>query len=101
MITVTKGQWFPITISNIQYGGADFDLQGATDVKAALISSLGTRAELSFEVTAYNELSAVSEFQFHKGAIKTARLSLARGNQRIGRGTHVAAAVAALSETVR
>lgn len=67
MITVTKGQWFPITISNIQYGGADFDLQGATDVKAALISSLGTRAELSFEVTAYNELSAVSDGNLQAG----------------------------------
>ena len=45
MITATRGQWFPITISNIQYGGgADFDLQGAADVKAALVSSLGTRA---------------------------------------------------------
>lgn len=61
MITVTKGQWFPLTISNIQYGGVDFDLQGATDVKAALVSTTGVRAELGLTISAFNELSAVSD----------------------------------------
>ena len=61
MITVTKGQWFPITISNIQYWGVDFDLQGAKDVKAALVSTTGVRAELEFTISAFNELSAVSD----------------------------------------
>ena len=32
MITVTKGQWFPLTIGNISYAGAAFDLQGATEI---------------------------------------------------------------------
>ena len=41
MITVTKGQWFPLTIGNIRYGGAAFDLQGATEVSASLVSTLG------------------------------------------------------------
>ena len=61
MITVTKGQWFPITISNIQYWGVDFDLQGAKDVKAALVSTTCVRAELEFTISAFNELSAVSD----------------------------------------
>ena len=61
MITVTKGQWFPLTIGNISYGGAAFDLQGATEVSASLVSTLGVKSPLSFEVTAYNELSAVND----------------------------------------
>ena len=61
MITVTKGQWFPLTIGNISYGGAAFDLQGATEVSASLVSTLGVKSPLSFEITAYNELSAVSD----------------------------------------
>ena len=61
MITVTKGQWFPLTIGNISYAGAAFDLQGATEVSASLVSTLGVKSPLSFEVTAYNELSAVND----------------------------------------
>jgi len=61
MITVTKGQWFPLTIGNISYGGAAFNLQGATEVSASLVSTLGVKSPLSFEVTAYNELSAVND----------------------------------------
>ena len=55
MITVTKGQWFPLTFGNISYAGAAFDLQGATEVSASLVSTLGVMSALSFEVTAYNE----------------------------------------------
>lgn len=51
MITVTKGQWFPLTIGNISYAGAAFDLQGATEVNAALVSTLGVKSPLSFEIT--------------------------------------------------
>lgn len=61
MITVTKGQWFPLTIGNISYGGAAFDLQGATEVSASLVSTLGVMSPLGFEITAYNEISAVSD----------------------------------------
>jgi len=61
MITVTKGQWFPLTIGNISYGGAAFDLQGATEVSVSLVSTLGVKSSLNFEITAYNELSAVSD----------------------------------------
>ena len=43
MITVTKGQWFPLTIGNISYAGAAFDLQGATEVSASLVSTLGVK----------------------------------------------------------
>lgn len=67
MITVTKGQWFPLTIGNISYAGAAFDLQGATDVTASLVSTLGVKSALSFEVTAYNELSAVSDGSLSAG----------------------------------
>ena len=67
MITVTKGQWFPLTIGNISYGGAAFDLQGATEVSASLVSTLGVRSPLSFEITAYNELSAVSDGSLSAG----------------------------------
>lgn len=67
MITVTKGQWFPLTIGNISYGGAAFDLQGATEVSASLVSTLGVRSALSFGVTAYNELSAVSDGSLSAG----------------------------------
>lgn len=62
MITVTKGQWFPLTISNVQYAGADFDLASATELKVALVSaSLGRRAEVDYTLSAYNEISAVSD----------------------------------------
>ena len=61
MITITRGQWFPLTIGNIRYGGAAFDLQGATEVSASLVSALGAKSPLKFEITAYNELSAVSD----------------------------------------
>ena len=67
MITVTKGQWFPITIRNISYGGAAFDLQGATKVSALLVSTLGVRSPLNFEITAYNELSAVCDGSLSAG----------------------------------
>ena len=67
MITVTKGQWFPLTIGNISYGGAAFDLQGATEVSASLVSTLGVKSPLSFEVNAYNELSAVSDGSLSAG----------------------------------
>lgn len=67
MITVTKGQWFPLTIGNISYAGAAFDLQGATEVSASLVSTLGVKSALSFEVTAYNELSAVSDGSLSAG----------------------------------
>lgn len=61
MITVTKGQWFPLTISNIQYGGADFDVQNATELQVSMVSQLGLRTEMQYNVTAYNELSMVSD----------------------------------------
>ena len=67
MITVTKGQWFPLTIGNISYAGAAFDLQGATEVSASLVSTLGVKSALSFEITAYNELSAVSDGSLSAG----------------------------------
>ena len=67
MITITRGQWFPLTIGNISYGGAAFDLQGATDVSASLVSTLGARSPLKFEITAYNELSAVSDGSLSAG----------------------------------
>lgn len=67
MITVTKGQWFPLTIRNISYGGAAFDLHDTTEVSASLVSTLGVRSALSFEVTAYNELSAVSDGSLSAG----------------------------------
>ena len=67
MITVTKGQWFPLTIGNIRYGGAAFDLQGASEVSASLVSTLGAKSPLSFEITAYNELSAVSDGSLSAG----------------------------------
>ena len=61
MITITKGQWFPLTIGNISYAGAAFDLQGATEVSVSLVSTLGVKSPLGFEITAYNELSAVCD----------------------------------------
>ena len=61
MITVTKGKWFPLTIGNISYAGAAFDLQGATEVSASLVSALGMKSPLSFEISAYNEISAVCD----------------------------------------
>ena len=67
MITVTKGQWFPLTIGNISYGGAAFDLQGATEVSASLVSALGVRSALNFEITAYNEISAVCDGSLSAG----------------------------------
>ena len=67
MITVTKGQWFPITISNIQYGGAAFDLQGATEVSASLVSTLGVKSPLNFEISAFNEISAVCDGSLSAG----------------------------------
>ena len=67
MISVTKGQWFPLTIGNISYAGAAFDLQGATEVNAALVSMLGLRSPLSFEITAYNEISAVCDGSLSAG----------------------------------
>ena len=59
MITITKGQWFLLTIGNISYGGAAFDLQGATEVSASLVSTLGMKSPLNFEISAFNEISAV------------------------------------------
>ena len=67
MITVTKGQWFPLTIGNISYGGAAFDLQGATEVSASLVSTLGAKSSLSFEITAFNEISAVCDGSLSAG----------------------------------
>lgn len=67
MITVTKGQWFPLTIGNISYAGAAFDLQGATEVSASLVSTLGAKSPLSFEITAYNEISAVNDGSLSAG----------------------------------
>ena len=67
MITITRGQWFPLTIGNIRYGGAAFDLQGATEVSASLVSALGAKSPLKFEITAYNELSAVSDGSLSAG----------------------------------
>ena len=67
MITITRGQWFPLTIGNIRYGGAAFDLQGASEVSASLVSTLGAKSPLSFEITAYNELSAVSDGSLSAG----------------------------------
>ena len=67
MITVTKGQWFPLTIGNISYAGAAFDLQGATEVSVSLVSTLGVKSALSFEITAYNEISAVCDGSLSAG----------------------------------
>ena len=67
MITVTKGQWFPLTIGNISYAGAAFDLQGATQVSASLVSTLGVKSPMSFEITAYNEISAVCDRSLSAG----------------------------------
>ena len=67
MITITRGQWFPLTIGNIRYGGAAFDLQGASEVSASLVSTLGAKSPLKFEITAYNELSAVSDGSLSAG----------------------------------
>jgi len=67
MITVTKGQWFPLTIGNISYAGAAFDLQGATEVSASLVSTLGMKSPLGFEITAYNEISAVCDGSLSAG----------------------------------
>ena len=67
MITVTKGQWFPLTIGNISYGGAAFDLQGATEVSASLVSTLGMKSPLNFEISAFNEISAVCDGSLSAG----------------------------------
>ena len=67
MITVTKGQWFPLTIGNISYAGAAFDLQGATEVSASLVSTLGVKSPMSFEITAFNEISAVCDGSLSAG----------------------------------
>ena len=67
MITITKGQWFLLTIGNISYGGAAFDLQGATEVSASLVSTLGVKSPMSFEITAYNEISAVCDGSLSAG----------------------------------
>ena len=67
MITVTKGQWFPLTIGNISYAGAAFDLQGATEVSASLVSTLGVKSPLNFEITAFNEISAVCDGSLSAG----------------------------------
>ena len=67
MISVTKGQWFPLTISNISYAGAAFDLQGATEVSASLVSTLGVKSLLNYEITAYNEISAVCDGSLSAG----------------------------------
>lgn len=67
MITVTKGQWFPLTIGNISYGGAAFDLQGATEVSASLVSTLGVKSPLNFEISAFNEISAVCDGSLSAG----------------------------------
>ena len=67
MITVTKGQWYPLTIGNISYGGAAFDLQGATEVSASLVSTLGMKSPLNFEITAFNEISAVCDGSLSAG----------------------------------
>ena len=67
MISVTKGQWFPLTISNISYAGAAFDLQGATEVSASLVSTLGVKSLMNYEITAYNEISAVCDGSLSAG----------------------------------
>ena len=60
MITVTKGQWFPLTIKNISYGGVAFDIQSATDVSVTLEMYDDVCYALTCKATAYNELSCVS-----------------------------------------
>ena len=67
MITVTKGQWFPLTIGNISYDGAAFDLQGATEVSASLVSTLGVKSPLNFEISAFNDISAVCDGSLSAG----------------------------------
>ena len=67
MITVTKGQWFPLTIGNISYAGAAFDLQGATEVSVSLVSTLGVKSPLNFEISAFNEISAVCDGSLSAG----------------------------------
>lgn len=59
MITITKGQWFPLTLENIMYQGAAFDVRSATELSVMLVSALGQRKALSYEVSGYNELTCV------------------------------------------
>lgn len=61
MISVTKGQWFPLTLENIMYQGAAFDVRSATELSVMLVSALGQRKALSFEVSGYNELTCVQD----------------------------------------
>ena len=61
MITVTKGQWFPLTLGNIQWQGAAMDMTQATDISVALVSALGIRKAMTHEVSAYNELTCIND----------------------------------------
>lgn len=61
MISVTKGQWFPLTLENIMYQGAAFDVKSATELSVKLVSGLGQRKALSYEVSGYNELTCVQD----------------------------------------
>lgn len=51
MITVTKGQWFPLTLGNIQWQGAAMDMTTATDISVALVSALGIRKAMKYDVS--------------------------------------------------
>lgn len=61
MITVTKGQWFPITLGNIMYQGAAFNVSKAADISVSLVSvsDLGMKKNLTTKVSAFNELTCV------------------------------------------
>lgn len=59
MITITRGQWFPLTLGNIQWQGAAMDMTTATDINVALVSALGIRKMMKYDVSAYNELTCV------------------------------------------
>jgi len=66
--SVTKGQWFPLNVTNLKYQAADFDLQSASDLVVNLVSSLGSKYSLSYNITAYNELSAVCDGSIPAGS---------------------------------
>lgn len=61
LLSVTKGQWFPITLSGITYSGAAFNAKEATGLAVSLVSIIGTKYALTAEATAINEFSCVCD----------------------------------------